>query len=87
MPAEQFPGDCGAGSTRAGRGLAFTWKLTSLGIPTVVVYLGFLGDSGIANAGEPFSDEAHCVFADHGSRSVIEYCSRNTMRLVVMEDL
>lgn len=37
---------------------AFTWKLASLGIPTVLVYLGFTGDSGIVDAGDPFTDEA-----------------------------
>jgi hypothetical protein len=39
--------------------VAFAWKLASLGIPTVLVYLGFLGDDGIKDAGPPFTDEAH----------------------------
>jgi len=39
--------------------VAFAWKLASLGIPTVLVYLGFTGDDGIADAGVPFSDDAH----------------------------
>lgn len=39
--------------------VAFAWKLASLGIPTVMVYLGFVGDSGIADAGAPFTDAAH----------------------------
>ncbi|MEO7276326.1 MAG: hypothetical protein ABIX28_20235 [Vicinamibacterales bacterium] len=39
--------------------VAFAWKLASLGIPTVLVYLGFLGDRGITDAGEPFEDAAH----------------------------
>jgi hypothetical protein len=39
--------------------LAFAWKLASSGIPTVLVYLGFTGDSGIADAGEPLRDDAH----------------------------
>jgi hypothetical protein len=39
--------------------VAFAWKLASLGIPTVLVYLGFLGDYGITDAGEPFRDEPH----------------------------
>jgi len=38
--------------------IAFTWKLASLGIPTVLVYLGFLGDSGIADVAPPFADHA-----------------------------
>jgi hypothetical protein len=39
--------------------LAFAWKLASLGIPTVLVYIGFLGDEGIRSVGEPFIDDAH----------------------------
>jgi hypothetical protein len=39
--------------------IAFAWKLASLGVPTVLVYLGFTGDTGIANAGEPFWDDEH----------------------------
>ncbi len=38
--------------------LAFTWKLATLGIPTVLLYLGFTGDVGIADAGAPFLDDA-----------------------------
>jgi hypothetical protein len=34
--------------------VAFMWKLASLGIPTVLVYLGFTGDENISDAGEPF---------------------------------
>lgn len=47
--------------------LAFAWKLASLGIPTVLVYLGFLGDEGIRSVGEPFLDDAHwqSTFAAH----------------------
>ena len=37
--------------------LAFTWKLASLGIPTVLVYLGFLADSGITDVAPPFADD------------------------------
>ena len=36
--------------------LAFTWKLATLGIPTVLLYLGFTGDDGISDAGQPFRD-------------------------------
>ena len=39
--------------------LAFGWKLASMGIPTVLVYLGFTGDEGIREVGEPFADDAH----------------------------
>jgi hypothetical protein len=38
--------------------LAFTWKLGTLGIPVVLLYLGFTGDEGIRDAGEPFTDDA-----------------------------
>jgi hypothetical protein len=37
--------------------LAFAWRLASLGIPTVLVYLGFVGAMGIADVGAPFEDE------------------------------
>lgn len=39
--------------------IAFAWKLASLGIPTVVIYLGFIGDTGVANVGAPFYDDDH----------------------------
>jgi hypothetical protein len=39
--------------------IAFSWKLASLGIPTVLVYLGFVGDVGIKYVGAPFSDAEH----------------------------
>lgn len=38
--------------------VAFAWKLANLGIPTVVAYLGFCGDLGIVDAGQPFRDAA-----------------------------
>jgi hypothetical protein len=37
--------------------VAFAWKLASHGIPTVLVYLGFLGDKGIST--ESFRDHDH----------------------------
>ncbi|MCK4486355.1 MAG: hypothetical protein KAU38_06255 [Desulfobacterales bacterium] len=37
--------------------LAFTWKLGMLGFPVVLMYLGFIGDYGIRDVGEPFSDD------------------------------
>jgi len=37
--------------------VAFAWKLSMLGIPVVLLYLGFLGDEGIRlDAGAPFVD-------------------------------
>lgn len=38
--------------------LAFTWRLATQGIPTVLVYLGFTGDEGISDAGPYFRDSA-----------------------------
>ena len=38
--------------------LAFVWKLASLGIPVVLLYLGFTNDEGIRDAGEPFADDS-----------------------------
>ena len=50
--------------------IAFAWKLATLGIPIVLVYLGFTGDSGIADVGEPFLNDAHwqTVFGNHLSK-------------------
>jgi hypothetical protein len=47
--------------------LAFGWRLASLGVPTVLLYLGFTGDDGIRDVGEPFSGEDHWqrVFLAH----------------------
>ena len=36
--------------------IAFMWKLATLCIPTVLIYLGFTGDDGISDAGRPFAD-------------------------------
>jgi len=48
--------------------VAFAWKLASLGVPTVLAYLGFWGDEGIADAGLPFEHAAHweAVFGAYG---------------------
>lgn len=43
--------------------IAFAWKLADLGLPTVLVYLGFTGDEGIRDAGEPFQDHDHWELA------------------------
>lgn len=47
--------------------LAFAWRLASLGLPVVLVYLGFTGDADIADVGEPLRDDAHWqgLFAGH----------------------
>jgi hypothetical protein len=47
--------------------IAFAWRLASLGIPTVLLYLGFTADTGIWEVGAPFVDAAHWrkVFQEH----------------------
>lgn len=47
--------------------VAFAWRLASLGLPTVLVYLGFTGDEGIRDVGEPFADAGAWadVFAEY----------------------
>lgn len=47
--------------------VAFMWKLATLGIPTVVMYLGFIGDEGIRDAGPPFAsvDDWREAFHEH----------------------
>jgi hypothetical protein len=53
--------------------IAFAWKLATLGVPTVLIYIGFLGDTGVANVGAPFRDDGHWqrTFASH----LAEICS------------
>lgn len=38
--------------------IATTWKVASCGIPVVLLYLGFIGDSGISDVGPPFRNDA-----------------------------
>lgn len=54
--------------------IAFAWKLASLGVPTILMYLGFLGDDGIADAGAPFTDSNHWnrVFGEYAHPLVPE---------------
>jgi hypothetical protein len=49
--------------------VAFAWKLATLGIPTILVYLGFVADHGIADAGAPFADDTQWkqVFTEYAS--------------------
>jgi hypothetical protein len=39
--------------------IATAWKLASCGLPVILLYLGFTGDEGIRNVGEPFIDNDH----------------------------
>lgn len=52
--------------------VAFAWKLANAGVPTVLVYLGFWGDDGLADVGAPFQSAAHweADFTEH-ARSVV----------------
>jgi hypothetical protein len=54
--------------------VAFTWKLAALGVPTVLVYLGFTGDHGIRDVGAPLADDAHWrkTFFEHSQPVVPE---------------
>jgi hypothetical protein len=49
--------------------IAFAWRLASLGVPTILVYLGFLGDEAIAGPDRTLKDDAHwqAVFRDHSA--------------------
>lgn len=51
--------------------LALTWKLAKHGIPVVLLYLGFTGDTGI-DAGKPFLDDEDWQrsFAAHASATI-----------------
>lgn len=52
--------------------VAFAWKLANAGVPTVLVYLGFWGDDGLADIGPSFQSAAHweAVFTEY-ARSVV----------------
>jgi hypothetical protein len=39
--------------------VAFAWKLASLGVPSILMYLGFIGDEGIEDVGSHFRSETH----------------------------
>jgi hypothetical protein len=49
--------------------LAFVWKLASMGIPTALLYLGFVGDDGLDGGLKPFKDHREWLdaFNDHVS--------------------
>ena len=62
--------------------VAFMWKLAQLGIPTILVYLGFTGDEGIRDAGDPFANDGDWRRAfDAYSRNVIPTEMREGRRL------
>ena len=72
--------------------VAYAWKLASLGVPNVLIYLGFIGDTGIDYVGPHFERE------EHWERTVRDYmaailplefldrlipCGEATMQLVI----
>jgi hypothetical protein len=67
--SSQFPGIriSRDGHYQLSNRLAFAWKLASLGIPSVLVYLGLTGDDGIRDVCEPFAHDDHWqhTFRDH----------------------
>lgn len=56
--------------------LAFAWKLASEGVPIVLLYLGFTGDAGISDAGEPLHDDSHWsrLFREHLQELRVDEC-------------
>jgi hypothetical protein len=56
--------------------LAFVWKLASEGVPILLLYLGFTGDDGIADAGEPLRDDSHWrqLFREHLQELCVDGC-------------
>lgn len=39
--------------------VAFSWKIASMGVPVILVYLGFTGDENMSDVGEPLRDDTH----------------------------
>jgi hypothetical protein len=73
--------------------VASAWKLSQCGLSTVLLYLGFTGDEGIRDAGEPFADENHWqrvmgaymtgVLPLHFPNKLIEVEGRATMQMFI----
>jgi hypothetical protein len=72
--------------------VAFSWKIASLGVPVVLVYLGFLGDMNISDVGEPFRDDNHwrqtirAYMNEHVPESFIERwidCGNASMQMII----
>jgi hypothetical protein len=72
--------------------LAYSWKLASMGIPVILVYLGFTGDEGIQDVGTPLRDHAHWeTLMRTYTRGVLPdgfverslYCGKSHMRMLL----
>ncbi len=72
--------------------LAYSWKIASMGIPVILVYLGFTGDVGIRDVGTPLQDHTHWEAIMHTytagvlpdqfvDRSL--HCGKSHMRMLV----
>ncbi len=55
---------------------AWSWKLASLGVPVVLVYLGFLNADEMWDQGQPFHSQSEweCVLQDHCQSIVDNAC-------------
>ncbi len=55
---------------------AWSWKLASLGIPVVLVYLGFLKACEVTDLGQPFcsNEEWKCVLKEYGQDTIDNTC-------------
>lgn len=47
--------------------IAYTWKFTTLGIPVILIYLGFINDTEMEDIGEPFKS------ADEWNKFIKDY--------------
>ena len=54
---------------------AWTWKLVTLGVPVILVYLGFLNATEMLDQGQPFND-----------REAWQICMRNHAKNIIPED-
>jgi hypothetical protein len=72
--------------------VAYSWKIASLGIPVVLVYLGFLGDKNISDVGKPFIDDNNWlqVMRTYRRDQIPEdfterwiYCGKESMQMII----
>jgi hypothetical protein len=72
--------------------LAYSWKIASMGIPVILVYLGFTGDEGIKDVGIPLRDHSHWEVIMHTyTEGVLPvgfvgrplHCGKSYMRMLV----
>ena len=58
--------------------VAYSWKLASMGVPVLLMYVGFTGGGGIADVGPPLRDDSHW-------RSVMHSYSEGAARFVELK--